>query len=816
MLGKMIFLEKYLCCACLVIMLFFGRTSYAACTTAGVVTTCDSSIVNPWPNTVGAGNDPAADGQTVIVGTGSFIDVGDKNAISLRDHSTITIKGGAVVRSTGVANNGLYAHGANTIEFRNDNTVNIEQYGKVLADGTQLKAEAINILGVNNWITNNGIIDTANSHPIWIDASSGTNTIVNNETGEIIAGLGSGNAIGFVPFSLSSIDFTNKGKVFSNLVFSGGDDVLRLYTGSFISGFVNGGAGTNQLFLNGLGQDSLANAISNFQILTKADAGTWTLNNAFAGFQTVDVLGGTLAVGDSSHATASLAAGNVTISPGATLGGYGSVSGTVVNNGTIAVADAVSAFSGDGSGVLTITGSLGNGGTLQVGGAGVGNQLKIEGNYSGAGGSLAINTELGADNSPSDRLVVSNGTASGTTVIRVTNLGGAGALTTGDGIEVVSTANSAITQSGAFNLAAPVVAGPYEYSLYRGGSANPNAWYLRSIEVLGTSSRPNYRKEVSLYSAIPSMTQLYSRSALDTLHERMGGDVSLGNPFEKKPYFSNAIWVRGFGQHGDQDTDDYGIYGKRGPAFRFDIVGLQLGADLFRDVGEDNSDRRAGVYFSSGRISGRVKHVDGTDAGNNVINANTFGIYWTAVGGGGAYLDFVANATRYDIAASPARMSGMSTQARSLASSIEVGYPLAISGNWFIEPQAQVIYQRTGFSRASDVAALIQYDNLTSLLGRIGVRLSRHMNDAASMPYSVWGRINLWREFNGRAVTEVSSSNGFVPFSSRLPETLVELSGGLTVRLSRSSSFYASSGYQVGASRDLHALNAKAGIYWTW
>ncbi len=63
--------------------------------------------------------------------------------------------------------------------------------------------------------------------------------------------------------------------------------------------------------------------------------------------------------------------------------------------------------------------------------------LTVQGNYVGNNGQLRLQTVLGADDSPSDKLVVSGGTLTGSTAIAVTNLGGAGALTTQDGIEVV-------------------------------------------------------------------------------------------------------------------------------------------------------------------------------------------------------------------------------------------------------------------------------------------------------------------------------------------------------------------------------------------
>ncbi|MDH4982780.1 pertactin-like passenger domain-containing protein [Hyphomicrobium sp. D-2] len=141
--------------------------------------------------------------------------------------------------------------------------------------------------------------------------------------------------------------------------------------------------------------------------------------------------------------------------------------------------------------------------------------------YSGAGGALGINTHLGTDGSPSDRLVIDNGVGIGTSSLRVNNVGGGGDLTTLDGILVVDAINGSTTVPGLFTLAAPVVAGPYEYSLYRGGEngANPDNWYLRSdldcaldpsaaICGGGGDDIPDWRQETSLYAAVPAMTLL--------------------------------------------------------------------------------------------------------------------------------------------------------------------------------------------------------------------------------------------------------------------------------------------------------------------
>ena len=93
-----------------------------------------------------------------------------------------------------------------------------------------------------------------------------------------------------------------------------------------------------------------------------------------------------------------------------------------------------------------------------------------------------LQTVLDTDGSPSDRLIISVGTASGQTSIGVTNLNGPGAGTTSNGILMVEASDGGTTASGAFSLTGPVAAGAREYLLFKGGvtAGTTENWYLRS------------------------------------------------------------------------------------------------------------------------------------------------------------------------------------------------------------------------------------------------------------------------------------------------------------------------------------------------
>jgi outer membrane autotransporter protein len=143
-------------------------------------------------------------------------------------------------------------------------------------------------------------------------------------------------------------------------------------------------------------------------------------------------------------------------------------------------------------------GSIVNAGLVDLGnpdGLTVGNSLTVFGPYVGMGGTVHLNTFLGTDASPSDVLVI-NGSqptidgaaiATGTSLLRITNAGGPGALTTSDGILVVDATNGGTTAPGAFALAGVVRAGAFDYRLFRGGLdgvSSPNDWFLRSSFII--------------------------------------------------------------------------------------------------------------------------------------------------------------------------------------------------------------------------------------------------------------------------------------------------------------------------------------------
>jgi autotransporter family porin len=457
-------------------------------------------------------------------------------------------------------------------------------------------------------------------------------------------------------------------------------------------------------------------------------------------------------------------------------------------------------------------------------------------NYMGLGGALGLNTYLGTDGSPSDRLVINGGTATGNSPLRIANTTGAGALTNGNGILVVDTTNGGTTAGGAFSLGNRVIAGPYEYGLFRSSvdTSNLQAWYLRSTldctlapnasvcptpPVPGPNPIPNYRAETSLYAALPSMVLLYGRNLMDTLHERVGEERPGIAPPDGNSVQASLGWARMIALNGNQGGSPEGIFGS-GPKYDYNLYAFQGGVDLYRGERADGGSDHAGIYTAIGAISADVTHFTGLSAGTNNINAYTLGGYWTRFGAPGWYVDTIAQVTWYDAKALPFGVTGLTTSGPGFAASVETGQPFQLGGGYLIEPQAQLVFQTATLSGTSDSAASIVFHEVDSLAGRIGARLARSfaIDPAEQQPrlITAWLRPSVWYEFLGNPLTSFSSATGYIPFRADLGGGWGEVTAGLDIQVTRAASLYANGIYQIAFDGRSDAFGGKFGARLTW
>ena len=389
----------------------------------------------------------------------------------------------------------------------------------------------------------------------------------------------------------------------------------------------------------------------------------------------------------------------------------------------------------EGTGII---GNIVNAGTLSPGSsnsaiAGMAHTLgtlTIAGNYTGNGGIVAIDTVLGNDSSPTDLLVI-QGNVSGNSYIHVTNQGGLGAFTTGDGIRIIqvdgTSPGNAFSLQGDFVTSSgqqAVVAGAYAYTLWHNGVSNPadGHWYLRSeIADEGGSSGNGGGAIKVLYNPVSSIAEVYPRALLSAMnmgtHHQRTERLGLNGGAEEREKNSHMIWAQAKGQHSRLEAE----HSTTGTTARFDDWSLRTGIDgqVYED---ENNSVIAGMSVKYGGIRTDVK----SDYGNGTISTTgvSVGSTLTWYHGSGFYLDAQSMFTLFnsDLSSDALGVIKNKNHGQGIGLSLEAGYDMPVSENWFLTPQAQLSYTRVAFDsfhqeRYDTYIALKSGDDLTGRLG---------------------------------------------------------------------------------------------------
>lgn len=663
-----------------------------------------------------------------------------------------------------------------------------------------------------------------------------------------------GAAGGGIEVADAGLDFVASGALGgSGTLVKSGDGTLTLAGSSTHTGSMSIAAGTLRM-----GAANLLNAASPIALADKAGA-TLDLN----GFdQTVGSLAGggsaggelklgsaTLATGGDNTSTTFGGAvtgggnlvkqgtGNLTLSGANTYAGTTQVNAGTLSAGAANALSASSAHSVAAGATLDLAGfsqrvaSLDNSGTVSLVGATPGTTLTVTGAYAGNNGILRLGAVLNATG-PSDRLVLdgAGASATGRTTVQVVNLGGLGALTTGNGIEVISALNGATTTAqgtkDAFALAGGHVdAGAYEYRLYAADASGAGEnWYLRSTTSGGNpggpgtpGGLPTYRIEVPLYAALGQQLRQGNLAMLGNLHLRGGDDArpALGDAAERSDSAAGP-GRRAWGRLISTDID----VSQRGTASaRSDgrLHGFQAGTDLWADA-----NWRAGVYVGQlegdVRVNGFARGVFGLDAGANDLRSRYLGVYagWRGDSGWHAEAVLQAGQHRYDV--QPVATYGSSGKGRSLLASVEVGKAFGVGGAWTVEPQLQLIHQSLRMDDVGIAGAVVRQDANDGLIVRAGVRVKGEFAAGAGLlqPYA---RINLFHASGGADVAQFLSLGGTTAIRSETGSSSTELAGGVTLALGDRTAIYGEIGKlwaSGGPARVKSSVNAAVGVRVRW
>ena len=424
----------------------------------------------------------------------------------------------------------------------------------------------------------------------------------------------------------------------------------------------------------------------------------------------------------------------VTVSPESVLSGFGSIGGSLNNQGIFILGDPALSSSSN----FEIRGAVNNSGRILLGNNdNVGNRLIIGGNYSGQNGQLVFNAVLEGDDSKTDKLVV-KGDSFGTTFVKVNNIRGTGKKTL-NGIELIEVSGDS---SGSFIQDGRIVAGAYDYVLKRGSGENYRNWYL----VSDISKKddpviiPLVRPEAGAYIGNAAVVHtLFSTR----LHDRVG-DLWFTDPFSDKKETTKNFWMKVKGGYSSWKETSGQLKN------RTQMYAVQLGSELLSF--SSNGNDRFQLGFMGGYGHGRTNThnvYSGYGAIGSVSGLN-FGITGTWYQYGfdrvGAYLDSWLTYSWFDNKIKSQNLAGAKYHAKGLTGSLEAGYTLKLSEfstmkglgvGVYLQPQAQVIWSglRTDTlfeSNGSEIKTMGK-NNLTTRLGvRTIINLKKQENESLS------------------------------------------------------------------------------------
>lgn len=443
----------------------------------------------------------------------------------------------------------------------------------------------------------------------------------------------------------------------------------------------------------------------------------------------------------------------------------------------------------------------------------------------------------------SDRLVLSGpgASASGHTALEITNLGGLGGLTAGDGIEVVTALDGATTTAqttrDAFSLAGGHVdAGAYEYRLHAAdaGGAGEN-WYLRSttavvppgveppvgppgsptVGPLWPIPVPTYRLEAPLHAALPAQLREGNFAMLGNLRQRMGDDApaaAAGSGDTPAPLGARRAWGRLVGS--DLDIRQGGSVQ---PASDGRVAGLQAGTDVWA-----TATWRAGLYVGQlegdAEVRGFARGLHDLPAGRTDLRSQYLGAYGTYLGESGWYADVVLQAGRHRYSARPLLGLPASGKGSSVLASVEAGRAFDLGGGWSLEPSVQLAHQRLSLDDSQIPNARVRHDAHDGWLARAGLRVRGSMTTGAGVlqPY---GRVNVYHGSGGNDVARFIGPGGSTDLASGAGHTSTELAGGFSLALGPRTSVYAEAGKRWasgGGAKVRSALQGSAGLRVRW
>lgn len=195
------------------------------------------------------------------------------------------------------------------------------------------------------------------------------------------------------------------------------------------------------------------------------------------------------------------------------------------------------------------------------------------------------------------------------------------------------------------------------------------------------------------------------------------------------------------------------------------------------------------------------------------LQGQSLGAYYSLTGAQGWHVDLSASGGRVSGFSRNQQGARQVTEGSAITFSVEGGYPIGLSENWVVEPQAQLINQRITLDTPYAGSGNASSSDLNSWSGRVGARL-KGSYDLNGLPVEPYVRTNLWHTvYTGSTVTLDQVDK----ISSSRKSSTVELGLGLVARVTPAVSLYVSADYSSDVDdNDLNGIIGSLGVRMRW
>jgi outer membrane autotransporter protein len=298
---------------------------------------------------------------------------------------------------------------------------------------------------------------------------------------------------------------------------------------------------------------------------------------------------------------------------------------------------------------------------------------------------------------------------------------------------------------------------------------------------------------INAAAGVDAASLLLGRASIDSLSRRL-----LASRHARRAGADFEVWLDGL-YHGDRINKK--LYG--GSDVR--IHGMQAGAGISRSSGDGSV--ALGVFYDRARaVMDQADGMSGT-----TTDADAYGVYG-AVRLGRWHVDVIARNAHETHGIDVRRRPRMDARGDSFSTSVEAGVVLDdMSGVFFWEPQAQLVFQRHRTDPCADFAGRV-YDIAAadSLEGRLGVRAWLEREWRRGLKLTPWLRAGAVHEFRGATRVTVAGE----PFENDLGGMRGTADAGLAMQLGRGFALNAVASWYYGEIVSGHSLNLGLSRAW--